>query len=314
MTYLIEPSVDQSFTSQERAPIDVSSLSAVERGLLTEFSRANQIIYQETLDHEFWERSIIVKESELSQFDALVNLARSADPPSDSLACLALTGSKFHGNRGRKWMALPGNLHFSSYCRLNLDAARCGPALSMLPTVAVTDVIAHLRGSQNIHPCWIKWVNDVCLGDEKLSGSLVSSQVDGDTIVSCVLGIGINLEIAPDLEGESSFGGATSLRQHGVASTVPGAFELLLEALARRIEQLSTADGPDELFMDYRSRIGGIGRQIQVLPAQDETCDGDTIIASGCLLDVRPDLSLEIQGENRVRSGRLRFTETSQRL
>jgi BirA family biotin operon repressor/biotin-[acetyl-CoA-carboxylase] ligase len=228
----------------------------------------------------------------------------------DTLACLALTGSGFHGHRQRPWQALRGNLHFSSFCRIPLDAARCGPALSMLPTLAVTDALcelagtaAHRRDAASLFR--IKWVNDVFAGDRKVSGSLVATQVNGEGIESFVLGIGVNVEVAPRLDANRFPGEATSLRALGIELPLPGIFDALRQALARRLDQLGTPAGPSALFADYCRRSGVVGRAVAIHP-ETAASPTETPLATGRLLAIHSDLSLEIEGcPGRIRSGRL---------
>jgi biotin-(acetyl-CoA carboxylase) ligase len=140
-----------------------------------------------------------------------------------------------------------------------------------------------------------------------VSGSLVSTQLDGPKVISCVLGIGINLEQAPELGVDRRFGVATSLRSHGIIATIPHVFGQLLSSIKARLDQLGAPDGASALAADYRERMGGIGRMVEI---HQET--GDEILARGRLLNVHADLSLEIEGIGRIEKGRLRFVEVSQ--
>jgi BirA family biotin operon repressor/biotin-[acetyl-CoA-carboxylase] ligase len=306
MTYLVEPSVDQSIFHCPNPPQDLGTLAPSAQLGWTALSASPQGTCFEAAGIPFWNQSIVVNESSRSQFDALEDLARAESPPTGSIACLALSGKGFHGNRGREWCALPGNLHFSSFCRLDLNASRCGPALSMLPTVAVVDVIRLLLGENAPARCWIKWVNDVFIHDAKVSGSLVSTQLEGDRISSCVLGIGLNVRRAPPLANDSVSGAATSLLACGVHPPLKTVFELLLEALAARLAQLGTHGGPKALYGEYRKRLGGIGRRVEIMPESG----APRPLAAGRLLDVREDLSLKLEGEQEVRFGRLRFADS----
>lgn len=256
-----------------------------------------------------WQAVAVVDDSVVSQFDVLVEAARNGIALPDALACLALTGSGFHGNRQRPWRAARGNLHLSSFCRLPLDAALCGPALSMLPTLAVTDLLSPLVGDR----AWIKWVNDVYLDDAKVSGSLVSTAVDGELIESFVLGIGLNVEASPRLPGHGFVPRVTCLRDAGVPLSPLAAAEGLLAALATRIAQLRDA-GPAALFDDYVRRSRIIGRQVSIYPDDASSPQGTLPMAAGRLRAIHPDLSLEIEGHSgRYRTGRLQLSPQESR-
>lgn len=307
MRYLAEPTSTLWELGSKTGPlIPVSELPPDERAWWSLLSQQSQVCAGQldaSPEENFWKTVAIVDDSPVSQFDALVEAAQTGVPLPDSLACVALTGSGFHGNRRRPWQALRGNLHFTSYCRLRLDAARFAPSLSMLPTLAVTDVLLPLVGEAAA----IKWVNDVLLGGQKVAGSLVSTQVSGGQIDSFILGIGLNLEAAPRLGNQDLAGEPTSLRAAGIALTLPEAFASLRVALARRISQLLGPAGPEQLFMDYRQRSRVVGRLVAVYP-EAAVSAGEAPLAKGRLLAIHPDLSLEIEGHaERLCAGRLRL-------
>jgi biotin-(acetyl-CoA carboxylase) ligase len=318
MRLLAETSVAGEFLPVVSTVVSASALPPGERELWARLSSEHELQLMESatgLDDDFWSAVALVHRSSNSQFDLLVDCARCDVELPDTFACLALTGDRFHGNRNRSWKALLGNLHLSSFCRIRLDAADCGPALSMLPTVAVTDFLMELTGltgpdgvrTRAAHP-WIKWVNDVYINDAKLSGSLVSSQVVGDQITSFVLGIGLNVGVVPELGDDQLFGGATSLKLEGLHVTLAETLQGLLRTLASRIRQMTGTAGRSRIQADYVARLGGIGRQVELYPEGCERRGQTPMIASGRLLEVRPDLSLLIEDRsNSYRSGRLRF-------
>lgn len=307
MRYLAEPTSTLGGLGLKTGPtITTAELPPTERSWWSLLSRQSIICaghLDASPDDNFWKAVAIVDDSPVSQFDALVEAAQTGVPLPDTLACVALTGSGFHGNRRRPWQALRGNLHFTSYCRLRLEVARCAPALSMLPTLAVTDVLLPLVREAAA----IKWVNDVLLDGQKVAGSLVSTQVSGGQIDSFLLGIGLNLETAPRLENQDLAGEPTSLRAAGIVMTLPEAFARLRVAVARRISQLLGPAGPGQLFADYRQRSRVVGRMVAIYPETAVSAE-EAPLATGRLLAIHPDLSLEIEGHaERLRSGRLRL-------
>lgn len=320
MRWLAETKVDPEFVLDGASVVSLSALSPVERELWSGFSSQTEIRVGDAhseLSQNFWDVALLINDAPKSQFDLLTECARESVDLPKAFACLALGGSGFHGNRNRTWKALPGNLHFSSFCRMTLDAANCGPALSMLPTVAVTDTLGSLidqfflgKRQGNLPLPWIKWVNDVYLNEAKISGSLVSSQVNGDQIVSFVLGIGLNVGAVPDIADESFFGGATSLAENGLSVTLSDVFSELLKALEKRITQLQEPGGRAEIYGDYRRRLGGLGRLIELHPENPNNDSATPPIVRGRLLDVCEDLSIKVEGDpERHRWGRLRFAE-----
>jgi hypothetical protein len=155
------PAVSELRIAGKGRTVTASSLPVAERDWWAQLSGHERLHRFET-DDPFWQASALINDSAVSQFDVIVEAAQRGAPLPDSLACIALTGSGFHGHRHRPWQALRGNLHFTSFCRLRLEAARCGAALSMLPTLAVTDLLlpkvftSAMPGLEHSAPCWIK--------------------------------------------------------------------------------------------------------------------------------------------------------------
>ena len=306
MRYLCEPSADLlAGCGPEAAGAGTRELLPSERSWWPLLSGCDRPLVREFADTDaaVWQAMAIVDDSTVSQFDVLADATRNGVELPESLACLAMTGSGFHGNRQRPWRAVRGNLHLSAFCKSRLDAGRCGPALSMLPTVAVTDMLLPLVGDR----AWIKWVNDVYLDDAKVSGSLVSTSVNGEVIESFVLGIGLNVEATPGLPGPGFVQHVTCLRDAGVPLSLPDAVEALLVALAARIATLREA-GPAVLFEDYIRRSGVLGRQVSIYPEDASSPEVTLPVATGRLIAIHPDLSLEIEGQcGRIRAGRLQL-------
>ncbi|MBD3220918.1 hypothetical protein GF314_06710, partial [bacterium] len=103
----------------------------------------------------------VIDRAPRSQYDALLEAVRAGGGVPAPLAALALTGERFHGNRGRPWVAERGNLHLSCVVPVDLPAAASAAALAAIPAVAVCEAIAGECGDR---PPRIKWVNDVLVG------------------------------------------------------------------------------------------------------------------------------------------------------
>ncbi|MFH1574930.1 MAG: hypothetical protein ABIG68_13165, partial [Acidobacteriota bacterium] len=81
---------------------------------------------------DFFARSFIIAEAPGSQFDAVNKLLQAGCRLSGPLACLALRGRNFHGQRGRSWAAAPGNLHLVAAVRAGDLPVQHSVALTML--------------------------------------------------------------------------------------------------------------------------------------------------------------------------------------
>ena len=258
----------------------------------------------------FWSRALIVGEAPSSQFDALrESLAAGLELPGPT-ACLALAGRGFHGQRGRPWAALPGNLHLCVVFPEPGLAARELPSLPMLPVVALVDAVRAVTG-ETLRP-GIKWVNDVLLDGRKVGGALTASQTQGDRVSSVLLGIGLNVATAPPVPATPFVPSVGCLAEAGATATWPDAALALFAALGRRLVEL-LRHGPATLLEAYRNASVVIGREVCIFPP--EAPSGTAAFAPaplvrGTVVGIGADLSLTLDGvEAPVTSGRLAFAE-----
>jgi BirA family transcriptional regulator, biotin operon repressor / biotin---[acetyl-CoA-carboxylase] ligase len=252
----------------------------------------------------FWGRLTVVGEAPRSQFDALGKVLRDRLRPDPPTACLALSGRTFRGQRDRRWAAADGNLFLSVVVAPRAPASEIAPCLVMLPAVAVVDAVRAAGGHAGI-----KWVNDVLIGGRKVAGVLASSHCKRTVLESAVLGIGVNVASAPDLEPTAFVPAATSLAGEGLAVGLPDLFGSLLDALADRYRAL-VARGPAGLAAAYREASCIVGREVG-LWGEGEDLKGDPAgwpapLHRGVVRTINPDLTLVLDGDSEpVTKGRL---------
>jgi len=250
-----------------------------------------------------------VGHSAISQVDGLRELLQTGAVPPTPFACLAVTGDNFHGNRGRPWRALEGNLHLTALFSPNRSARELGLGLSMLPTLAVVDALGQFDALGQAPR--IKWVNDVLLGSRKVSGVITSTVAKGECIEHAVLGIGVNVATTPEFPSGKFVQPPGSLRELApdILITLPAMLAVLLESLARRHAQL-LEHGPGALHADYVRHNCVIGREVEVWDETAGECDDAKLIAGGRVKDILPDLSLRLDGvAEPVSRGRLIFAD-----
>jgi biotin-(acetyl-CoA carboxylase) ligase len=250
-----------------------------------------------------------VGEAPCSQFDALRKcLADGLDLPGPT-ACVALAGRGFHGQRGRPWLAVPGNLHLCAVLPNPGLAPPHLPSLPMLPVVALVDAIRSLAAPA-VRP-GIKWVNDVLLDGRKVGGVLTSAQTQGERVGSVLFGIGLNVAAAPPVPPTPFVPRAGSLAEAGVDATWADAALAVLAALGRRLGDMLRA-GPPGLVQAYRDASVVVGREV-CLFADSTPGAGEVLppaFARATVLGIGADLSLTLDGvEHPVTSGRLAFAE-----
>ena len=95
------------------------------------------------------------------------------------------------GRQGRTWLDAPGNFMGSTVVNL-LPSDPLPASLSFVAAMAAYEVVVnHLAAPQSLV---VKWPNDLMLAGAKLSGILLERVGD-----SAVIGIGVNLAVAPQV-------------------------------------------------------------------------------------------------------------------
>jgi len=293
---------------------DLVSLSSKERALWQALGSGASLRSGEAADEaaaRFWSRLIVVASAPASQFTVINELVRGGLSLPGPVACLALQGQDFRGQRGRTWAALPGNLHLTVAVEPGGFPARQSVALTMLPAVAVVDGIRALAGP-NIR-AQIKWVNDILIEGRKVAGVLTSTQVLGERITHFVMGIGMNVACSPEIPLTPFVPAVGSLAEAGVHASLTEVLLRLLSCLADWWSRLQQ-DGPNALFSAYRTHSLVIGRKVCIWdePA-GEGEPGESLPpprVCGTVRDIGPDLCLYLEGRDLpVSRGRLALAE-----
>ncbi|MCK9995674.1 MAG: biotin--[acetyl-CoA-carboxylase] ligase [Candidatus Krumholzibacteria bacterium] len=260
-----------------------------------------------TADHpenetgDFWTSFHLFRRASVSQYDALRQLIATRKDLPGHVLYLALSGTDFHGQQGRAWVAETGNLHITVGLRCDLAAADCGLALTMLPAVAVVDALSTL--DQRPSGLGIKWVNDILVDGRKIGGVLTSARSQDGRIRSAVLGIGLNVMVSPTVPSTPFTPGITCLKDsiplppNGLTMVL----RLVLSALEKRFEEL-VEDGPGPLLRAYRAVSLVLGRDVEIRP-EGHSSDPPR---RGRVLAIGPDLALTLTDDPApVTTGRL---------
>jgi biotin-(acetyl-CoA carboxylase) ligase len=222
-----------------------------------------------------WNYAVFVEHAGRSQFDVLVRALREGCAIPDGLVCLAGSGEGFHGQRGRAWAAIQGNLHLSVFlsptafrtdvpaaCHLN-DIAT---GLTVLPAVSLVQTLDSMPGLR--HRAGIRWVNDIVIDGSKLAGYLVHTQSSAGTVTGAVIGVGLNMEAVPSVAPTAFVPSVTALRDHLADVRFCSRSDLLrrfLHMLGVNYEKL-LAGRAGELLEIYRRRSVVVGRYVEVYP------------------------------------------------
>jgi BirA family biotin operon repressor/biotin-[acetyl-CoA-carboxylase] ligase len=258
----------------------------------------------------FWGRCYALAEAPDSQYAALRAVIQQCGGLPGHLICLALAGRGFQGQQGRRWRARRGNLHLTLGLKCDLPAVVHAPALPMLPAVAVMDAIGPWLAAGG-PACGIKWVNDIVSGPRKLGGVLTSIRTTEGRITSVVLGIGLNVNVAPDIAPTVFVPGTTRLADLtvGPEPSLETTLQAVLAAVAARWQELAAA-GPQPLVDAYRAASVVVGRRVGIWPAatvvRESTEPMPPPARTGTVAAIGPALEILLDGQDEpVTAGRL---------
>lgn len=259
-----------------------------------------------------WSRVVIIDEAPTSQYDALLTAVRQGVTLPSPTACLALTGTKFHGQKDRPWQALRGNLHLTIYVKLDVPAAHNQIGFTILPALAAIDAVSTLAKGE--FGLGIKWINDIMIKDHKIGGVLTSTQIQGGKIKGAIFGIGLNIAQAPQIDPSPFVSGTDYLQRH-VQIKLRELFWQLLVSFTKRSDELFS-QGPEPLLCDYRRYSLTLGRTVCIWDedSPENIASGLPGYPLGCgtLSAIGDDLSLKI-GEKVLNRGRLSLVRICER-
>ncbi len=116
----------------------------------------------------------------------------------DNMSVLsALCQTAGRGKDTHKWITAPGeNLTFTIVLKYSASSPSSYPpfpaANQMLLSAAAAASVVKYLGEKGIS-AWVKWPNDVYVGDKKICGILIEHRIKGNLLKSSIIGIGINV-------------------------------------------------------------------------------------------------------------------------
>ncbi len=185
------------------------------------------------------------------------------------------------GRRGRSWLSLPGEqLFLSVILRTSLPAGRVFE-LKLVAAVALAEALE----TCGIVP-GIKWPNDIEVDGRKLAGILCEGLFDaGGQLEAAVVGVGVNVDAAPEEIPEELRGRATSIRAETGRT---GLTVTLAMAFLERLEEwlvLHGSLGFETVLETWRTRSTSLDTEVRALvDGRVITGIAEDVDASGALL------------------------------
>lgn len=188
------------------------------------------------------------------------------------------------GRLGRSFESPEGGIYLSYLLRPDCPAQECS-GLSALTALAVHDAVFDVSGVS----ADIKWPNDLLLNGKKLCGILTELSFDRQGRPEVVIGIGLNLNTAPEQFPEEIKETACSL--YGETGRIFDA-ELIIRRLVERLDHACRLwTGDHAYFLErYRSLSICRGRDVLVVHGSERRC--------ARALEINGDMSLQVMYED----------------
>ncbi len=125
----------------------------------------------------------------------LVRVAAEGGEP-EGFAVQALQQTAARGRHGNQWAAPMGNLYISFLLRPDCSASDAGQVafiVALALSKAMDDYI-----DTDAHQKTLKWPNDILIDGKKVSGILLESEITNGHCDYLVVGIGVNILVAPE--------------------------------------------------------------------------------------------------------------------
>ena len=203
-------------------------------------------------------RDIRVFEETTSTNDVAEKLAR--DGVKEGVVVFAESQTKGRGRMGRRWVSpSKRGLWFSVLLRPELRPQ----ASTQMTVAAATALVRAIERQTGLKPS-IKWPNDILFNGRKAAGILTELAADSDSIRHLIVGIGLDVNVAPEEFPPEVRAVATSLRAElGRPIDRPALAAVLLEELDRDYARICRGDFP-ALADEWEQRCITVGQRVTV--------------------------------------------------
>jgi len=249
---------------------------------------------------------VCVEHAEQSQYDRICGMLKeNIDIPHKAVA-IAGSGARFHGLRNRHWESPRGNIYMTVCYRPNRVIEKFGPGFVALPAVSVVDAVDRIESLKG--RAKIKWVNDILVDGAKISGVLTFSQGMGSEVTGVVLGIGLNVEVVPEIEPTETVRKVACINDFADnAVRMRDMLSKSIEALDRNYEILIDG-GCREIIDRYRRNSDVVGRKVRIL--SDGLDSEKSVLAEGVVESIGDDLEIYLGNQAQsIYHGRLSYSD-----
>lgn len=153
------------------------------------------------------------------------------------------------GQGEHTWHSAPGqNLTFSILLRHRCLKGSDALAVTSIMALGIRDYLL----TKGIEP-WIKWPNDIWVGEKKICGILVENTIHAGMIDFSIVGVGLDLN---QTDWPAELPNPVSLKElTGQEYDTHEELQQLSEALARRSAQVSAPGGAAEIIEEFNKVV-----------------------------------------------------------
>lgn len=176
-------------------------------------------------------------------------LRRRLDQSGDLTIVAAEQQSAGRGQGDHTWHSAPGqNLTFSILLRHRCLKGSDALAVTSIMTLGIRDYLQK-KGIE----AWIKWPNDIWVGDKKICGILVENTIHDGLIDFSIVGVGLDVN---ETDWPSELPNPVSLKDlTGKDYNTHEELEQLSEALAQRSAQAAAPDGAKDIIEEFSKLV-----------------------------------------------------------
>jgi len=204
---------------------------------------------------EAWQDRIHYFQETGSTMDEAMVMARKGC--ADFTVVVAQRQTCGRGRMQRTWVSADGGLYFTVVVRPDIPMMLAG----LVNLAAAVDMANLLRSLYQVDAC-LKWPNDILVNQHKLCGVLSQIDAEGDQVAHMNIGIGLNVNNAPETESPM----AISLKAV-LGRSVPRR-EILIAFLNDFEKRMSTLD-PHAVIDEWKSNNVTLGRPVRVVTVKD---------------------------------------------
>ena len=226
-----------------------------------------------TLNTSFVGRQIYYYNSLPSTMEKARELAREG--AKEGTVIITETQTSGRGRLGRIWLSPEGNLAISIILKPSINNL---PKLVMIGSLAVVRAIKTVTGIE----AQIKWPNDILIRSKKICGILIENEVRGSEVNFAILGIGMNVNLKPELFSDISDIATSLLYEMGREVSRNELSYVLLSELENLFFRFG--DG-NNIFNEWKEKMETIGKPVQVKIGDSIKCGkAESVIDNGNLI------------------------------